>query len=197
MEKYCTLIYSGNDERVDFYEENGQFYMLAEDIGKCFGLSNPRIEVQNFFKSKKDLDSDTYSILAPIKGKKGKNVRCFTRQGVWRLGNYKGDREFCEWVNSIFNGLESGLVRTEPLEGETYNSQEALQRQQAKTPVTSGQEMSNYQRAHILIELAKLLKPNSVRSMAYQKAAFDLLLNRNFDDVYSDYLQEYDDQDNE
>lgn len=186
MEKYTTLIYGKKNIKVDFYKDGNQYYMISEDIGRCFDYSNPRLQLNNYILAHPEVKSDEYSVLAKIPGMRSNGVRCFTRRGATLLANLKGERELQEWLNFIFDGLESGRIETvsaeEDYSGVVYGENEAL-------PISPELNMTNYQRAQILLEAAKISEKGE--SFRLKSAAMLLLLNHNFEEVYNKYLTEY------
>ena len=176
MYKYYTALY--HDKPIDFYVEGNQFYMISEDIGKCFGFSNPRIQLNSFIKARPEWDSPRYTLFMPVEGKGSKKLRSFTSIGAVRLARCRGNDDLADWLENIFHGLEDGVITSNVPE------QEIPERKVAPAPEPAGNNddstAMNIQRAQVLATAARCMTNAEDRDYLVQ-LAIALLVNDDFD----------------
>lgn len=176
MYKYYTALY--HDKPIDFYVEDNGFYMISEDIGKCFGFSNPRIQLNSFIKTHPEWDSPRYTLFMSVAGKGTKKLRCFTSIGAVRLARCRGNDDLADWLENIFHGLEDGVITSNVPE------QEIPERKAAPAPEPAGNNddstAMNIQRAQVLATAARCMTNAEDRDYLVQ-LAIALLVNDDFD----------------
>ena len=198
MKHYIDLFY--NDIKVSFYEQNGLYFMLSEDVGRCLRISEPKNGIRQYMHRHPDLASSEYSVLAQVNSKLNRSVRCFTQKGLVYISNLRGDHRFKQWVDEIYKALNAGLLHYEESDAEDIaaetkiiNSSRTVSDTSSTPELLQVPEMTNFERAQIIIGIAGLSEGKARENL--KQAAMDLLLGHDFEDVYEARLKDYDDPD--
>lgn len=194
MKHYIDLFYQ--DVKISFYEQDKEYFMLSEDVGRCLRMANPRKSIIQYMQYHPELVEAGYSVLAQINLKRNQTMRCFTHRGLLRIADLRGDHQLKKWVDDIYSALDAGLLDYEapdPEEGAENLHNSKKPKPEQNNAKSSDLELydwlTDFERAQIIIGIAGLSEGAERENL--KQAAAELLLGNSFADVYERHLQEY------
>lgn len=194
MKHYIELFYQ--DIKISFFQHDGQYYMMSEDVGRCLRMNNPKNGIKQYIHRHPELATNAYSIMAQINTKQNRALRCFSHRGLLYIAKLRGDHDFKQWVDDIYKALDAGLLNYEEADSHDVadetrknNAKQMKSESVAENKMTAFSQMTDFERAQIILGIAALSDGEERNKL--KQAATELLLNHSFEDVYEAYLTEY------
>lgn len=102
-----------NGIEADFYSNEKEVFMTANQLGECLGYREPTIAVNKIVNRNGYLKNKEFSVLTKLVSTDGKqyNTRVFTEDGIYEvtmLSKTQAAKEFRAWVRSILKSLRKG-----------------------------------------------------------------------------------------
>jgi len=116
-----------NEIQTDFYSQNDEMYMTAEQLGICLGYSNPRTSITKLVNRHEYIKSDEFSVVTKLGSTDGKSydTRLFTEDGIYEitfLSKTAIAQVFRAWARKVIKEIrKTGAYNASPQQLNSYN----------------------------------------------------------------------------